>query len=585
MAAALTSITIPASVMSIGRYAFTGATALNGVNFLGNAPAADNTTFLYVPLGARANVKADATGFGVAGANWSGLTVEILTTDGNYVCTTGVLATTETTNLYTVTAGVVRGHVSGSCAGSVLIPAGATSIFHLAFSYDALLTSITIPSSVTSIEEYAFWNAPLLTSITVHANNLSYKTVDGVLFNKASTKLVSYPAGKSATSYAIPTSVTSIGEGAFAYAAALTSVSIPEGVTSIGSYAFSDTTSLASIVIPASVSNVGFAAFFKATSLTSIAIPSGVTSIGGYAFSNATALTSITIPATVTSIGEYAFWKTTSLASITVHSGNANYLSTEGVLFNKASTKLVSHPAGKSATSYAIPTSVTSIGEGAFAYAAALTSVSIPEGLIRIEEYAFSDATSLASINIPSSVTDIGQFALKGATALNRVNFLGNAPTTVGTTPFFNVASGAKAYIRSGDSSFGVSGADWNGLTVEVVVSTPSSGSSSGSDAPASVVGTVKAPATVTSTGVVSAKKKYSAKSLAKRMGVKIVSSNATVYISVAKSSKKVCTESGSMLKTIKAGKCVVTFTVQEPKPKKGKKPKATRTVVELLVQ
>ena len=82
-----------------------------------------------------------------------------------------------------------------------------------------------------------------------------------------------------------------------------------------------------------------------------------------------------------------------------------------------------------------------------------------------------------------------------------------------------------------------------------------------------------------------SMKKKYSAKALAKKVGVTIVSSKAKVTFKVAKSSSKICTKSGSKLKTLKAGNCVVTFTVQEPKPKKGKKPKATKTVKTLVVQ
>ena len=83
----------------------------------------------------------------------------------------------------------------------------------------------------------------------------------------------------------------------------------------------------------------------------------------------------------------------------------------------------------------------------------------------------------------------------------------------------------------------------------------------------------------------VSAKQKYSAKSMAAQTGVMVVSKKATVSVSVAKASKKVCTKSGSKIKTLKAGNCVVTFTVQEPKPKKGKKPKATKTVKTLVVQ
>ena len=99
----------------------------------------------------------------------------------------------------------------------------------------------------------------------------------------------------------------------------------------------------------------------------------------------------------------------------------------------------------------------------------------------------------------------------------------------------------------------------------------------------------IETPAQVVDTGLaartVSAKKKFSAKSLAKQVGVTIVSSKATVSISAAKSYKKVCTKSGAKLRTLKAGNCVVTFTVQEPKPKKGKKPKATKTTTTLVVQ
>jgi hypothetical protein len=96
---------------------------------------------------------------------------------------------------------------------------------------------------------------------------------------------------------------------------------------------------------------------------------------------------------------------------------------------------------------------------------------------------------------------------------------------------------------------------------------------------------TVQAPSLTITPQVVVAKKTYAARSLVKTVGLTNVSSKATISISVAKSSKKVCTKSGSKLKTLAAGSCVVTFTVQEPKPKKGKKPKATKTVKTLVVQ
>ncbi len=96
---------------------------------------------------------------------------------------------------------------------------------------------------------------------------------------------------------------------------------------------------------------------------------------------------------------------------------------------------------------------------------------------------------------------------------------------------------------------------------------------------------TIQVPALTIAPNVVVASKTYAARSLVKTVGLTNVSSKANISISVAKSSKNICTKSGSKLKTLKAGNCVVTFTVQEPKPKKGKTPKATKTVKTLVVQ
>jgi hypothetical protein len=105
---------------------------------------------------------------------------------------------------------------------------------------------------------------------------------------------------------------------------------------------------------------------------------------------------------------------------------------------------------------------------------------------------------------------------------------------------------------------------------------------SAGADAPKL---TIQVPALTIAPQAVVAKKTYSARSLVETAGLTNVSNKARISITVAKSSKKVCTKAGSKLRTLKAGNCNVTFTVQEPKPKNGKKPKATKTVKTLLVQ
>jgi hypothetical protein len=240
-----------------------------------------------------------------------------------------------------------------------------------AFSRSKGLKSVTIPSSVTSIGEGAFmlcWN---LANLSVATGNPSYQADDGVLFTKGGKTLVQYPIEKPGKSYTIPPSVTSIGNRAFWGSKFLTSMTIPSGVTSIGNRAF-EQCSLKSVTIPSSVTSIGEEAFYDCTSLKSVTILSGVTSIGNMAFLNCCSLTSLTIPSSVTSIGYYAFYRCKGLTSVT------------------------------------IPSSVTSIGDQAFFFCKGLASVTIQSGVTSIGDGAFYGCSGLKSVTIPSSVTSIG---------------------------------------------------------------------------------------------------------------------------------------------------------------------------------
>ena len=150
------------------------------------------------------------------------------------------------------------------------IPNSVTSIGGCAFQGCNGLLSVTIPNSITSIGSGAFAICVGLTSINVANDNPNYCSIDGVLFNKAQTILIQYPAGKTNETYTIPNSVTSIGESAFCVCWSLTSVTIPNSVTSIGMMAFDGCSSLTSVTIPNSVTSIGMMAFAGCSSLTSI---------------------------------------------------------------------------------------------------------------------------------------------------------------------------------------------------------------------------------------------------------------------------------------------------------------------------
>ncbi len=176
-----------------------------------------------------------------------------------------------------------------------------------AFAGCSSLESITIPSSVTSIGYGVFSCCSSLTEIVVDENNPNYSSLDGNLYDKHKTALIQYAGGKTATSFVIPNSVTSIGDSAFYDCSSLESITIPNSVMSIGYEAFRYCSSLESITIPNSVTSIGGEVFKYCSSLESITIPNSVTSIGIYAFYDCSSLESITIPNSVTSIGNYAF--------------------------------------------------------------------------------------------------------------------------------------------------------------------------------------------------------------------------------------------------------------------------------------
>jgi hypothetical protein len=154
----------------------------------------------------------------------------------------------------------------------VKMPSGLNHIANYAFSGCTRLSNLKLPNQLEFIGGFAFHNCQLLEqlklpasvrfigygafkrsgSIEVDASNLYYTSVDGVLFNKDTSRLIYCPIHKTGN-YVVPSSVTVIGGEAFSGCEHLVSVTLPEGLKSIGDYAFSDCIGLRMIITLSSV--------------------------------------------------------------------------------------------------------------------------------------------------------------------------------------------------------------------------------------------------------------------------------------------------------------------------------------------
>ena len=322
----------------------------------------------------------------------------------------------------------------GSCWSltTITLPEGLTSIGDSAFSGCGSLTTITLPIGLTTIGENPFRGCDLLAKIDVSPDHPVFAQIDGVLYEKATKTLISYPAGKEGDSFVVPDGILAIGDSAFSFCSSLTAVTLPEGLTSIGD-----------------------SAFFNCFSLTAISLPEGLASIGDFAFFSCSSLTTVTLPEGLTSIGNDAFLGCSSLAKIDVSPDNPIFAQIDGVLYEKATKTLVCYPAGKEGDSFAVPDGILTIGDSAFSFCSSLTTVTLPDGLTAIGDSAFSGCDSLTTITLPDSLTAIGDRAFFSCSSLTTVT-LPEGLTSIGDEAFSGCSSLTTVTLPDSLTSIGV---------------------------------------------------------------------------------------------------------------------------------
>ena len=198
----ITSVSIPSSVMSISRQAFSQCESLTSVTLPPGLTSIEQGLFLFCK-------------------NLASVTIP-----------TGVTS--------------IGDSAFSGCASltSIVIPSSGTSVGAGAFSFCTSLTSIIIPSSVTAIGGQAFQGCTGLKSVTIPSS----VTVISIALFQDCTGL---------TSVTLSEGVTSIERWAFGRCTSLTSINLPSSLRSIGENAFFQCTSVSTLTIPAGVTSIG----------------------------------------------------------------------------------------------------------------------------------------------------------------------------------------------------------------------------------------------------------------------------------------------------------------------------------------
>ena len=213
---------------------------------------------------------------------------------------------------------------------SIDLPETLTTIENNVFYHCNNLRNLYIPKNVNFIGDVNFYQN-YMESFIVDENNQFFSSVNGVLFSKDQTKIISFPNYSEISTYRIPDSVKIIERGAincYYEGAALKELIIPDSVERIedsgichysiekiqmgnsvkyiGERAFCGT-KIKDITLPKTLVEIGPEAFYGCEELNNIEIPEGIKRIETNTFWACGNLNSVTIPSSVEYIGSGAF--------------------------------------------------------------------------------------------------------------------------------------------------------------------------------------------------------------------------------------------------------------------------------------
>jgi hypothetical protein len=371
-ASSLSSVTIPASVISIGKYAFCNCSGIKGNLTLPESLISLEDGVFYNCDNLNGTVYIPATlkqmGYYCFLESNSIKMFSVNSSSTSYSSNNGILYSKNQDTLFIC---------PGGKKGSIMIPSTVKLIgSHAFYNCDSLTGNIQIPLNVDYIGYYAFYGCKKIASFTVDTQNAYFTSVDNVLYTKTLDRILACPSIKNG-SFTLPESIRYIDPCAFCFCTSLSGfINIPASVEYLGDYAFYGCKAISGFTvdsdnkffsaqdgllfnkwkdtlyicplsksgqfqIPSSVKYIGHSAFDGCSNLTEIYLPDSIEGIGNYAFKDCTGLTGFSIPPNVTKFGYCIFYNCTGIADMFVEKSVppvVDYYFFEGI--NKTTCKL-----------------------------------------------------------------------------------------------------------------------------------------------------------------------------------------------------------------------------------------------------
>lgn len=136
------------------------------------------------------------------------------------------------------------------------LPDSLKEIGSIAFSDCEQLKYIKISKNVQKIGDGAFSGCRELMKVEVDADNINYRSMDGILYNYDCTKIIDVPQ-KISGKIRIPEGVKSLGEGTFKGCCNLTEITLPDSLEEIFDYCFAECQNLEKIHVGKNIKYIG----------------------------------------------------------------------------------------------------------------------------------------------------------------------------------------------------------------------------------------------------------------------------------------------------------------------------------------